>query len=407
MEKDMAGCPAASSAFADFDHHSPQNRKGAEMLWERMRATTGLARSERHGGFYVAARNADVRAAAVRHALYSTTGGAALPAEHRTPHIPEEIDPPLQLQYRKLLDPFLGRAQVDAVVPLIRRHVNARLDGFGGATRVDFVRQFTAPFPVLLSLELFGFPGEDAELLVDLVDTLIGARDNTKGAEASAQLTAYLERFLTARAASASAPTDDIVASIALGQVNGRPLEMWEKVSMTRLLLFGGFTTVNVTMSYTMYRFAREPALYQRLRDTPALMPTALDEFVRIASAGTYIARTVQADTELAGMPLHAGEKILLCYGSANRDPAVFADPDTVVLDRSPNPHLGFGFGTHRCMGSILAKKEMEIILEELFKRFDRFELDPDGEIVWGSGETQGIVSLPLILHPIAAAQGA
>ena len=172
---------------------------------------------------------------------------------------------------------------------------------------------------------------------------------------------------------------------------------------MTRLLLFGGFTTVNVTMSYTMYRFARDPELYRRLRDNPELMATALDEFVRIASAGTYIARTVQTDTELGGTKLHAGDKLLLSYGAANRDPAAFANPDEVVLDRSPNPHLGFGFGTHRCMGSILAKAEMQIILEELFKRYDRFELDPAGEIVWGAGETQGINALPLILHPVAA----
>lgn len=399
----MSGCPVHGIEFADFDHHAPQSRKDAERVWERMRAAPGLARSDRHGGFHVVARNADVRAAAVRHALFSTTGGAALPAEHRTPHIPEEVDPPLQLQYRKLLEPFLGQAQVDAVAPLIRRHVNERLDAFRGATHVDIVKHFTEPFPVLLSLEMFGFPRADAELLVGLVDTLIGARDG-RGEDASARLTAYLEDFLTAKAASASGPSDDIVTSIALGQVDGRPLEMWEKVSMTRLLLFGGFTTVNVTMSYTMYRFAKEPELYRRLRDNPALMATALDEFVRIASAGTYIARTVQVDTELAGTQLHAGDKVLLSYGAANRDPAAFPDPDEVVLDRSPNPHLGFGFGTHRCMGSILAKKEMQIILEELFKRYDGFELDPAGEIVWGSGETQGIVSLPLILHPAATA---
>ena len=399
----MSGCPIHHSGFANFDHHSAQHRKDAEALWAEMRETPGLAHSDQHGGFYIVSRNADVRQAAVRHALFSTTGGAALPSEHRTPHIPEEIDPPLQLQYRKILEPFLGQLQVDSLEPLVRRHVIDRLNGFGGATRVDFVKQFTEPFPVLLSLELFGFPQEDAALLVGLIDTLIGARGNPEGVAASEQLTAYLEKFLATKAASASAPSDDIVASIALGQVDGRPLEMWEKVSMTRLLLFGGFTTVNVTMSYTMYRFARDPELYRRLRDNPELMATALDEFVRIASAGTYIARTVQTDTELGGTKLHAGDKLLLSYGAANRDPAAFANPDEVVLDRSPNPHLGFGFGTHRCMGSILAKAEMQIILEELFKRYDRFELDPAGEIVWGAGETQGINALPLILHPVAA----
>jgi len=397
----MSSCPVDHGAFAQFDHHSKQNRKGAEAQWEAMRALPGLAHSDLYGGFHIVTRNADVRAAAVRHALYSTTGGAALPAEHRTPHIPEEVDPPLQLLYRKMIQPFLGEEQIDAAEGLIRRHAAALLDALGAETRVDFVRRVTEPFPVRFSLELFGFPEADAEMLFGLVETLIGARDDSRGVDASAELTSYLERFLEARAASAGSAADDIVAAIALGQIEGRPLEMWEKVSMTRLLLFGGFTTVNVTLSYTMYRFACEPELYTRLRADPGLMATALDEFVRIASAGTYIARTVQADAELAGVPLRAGDKLLLCYGSANRDPAIFADPDEVVLDRSPNPHLGFGFGTHRCMGSGLAKKEMQVILEEMFKRYDRLELDPAGKIVWGSGETQGIVSLPLILHPV------
>lgn len=399
----MSGCPVHNSEFADFDHHSAGHRKDAECQWAKLRETPGLAHSDRHGGFYVVSRNAEVRQAAVRHALFSTTGGAALPAEHRTPHIPEEVDPPLQLQYRKILEPFLGLPQVQALAPLVRQHAIDRLDGLGDATHVDFVKQVTAPFPVLLSLDLFGFPRQDAALLGDLIDTLIGARENSRGEEASQQLTAYLEQFLADKAASAAAPSDDIIASIALGQVDGRPLETWEKVSMARLLLFGGFTTVNVTLSYTMYRLAREPELYRQLRENPALMGTALEEFVRIASAGTYIARTVQADTELGGTALHAGDKLLLSYGSANRDPAAFADPDRIVLDRSPNPHLGFGFGTHRCMGAILAKAEIQIVLEELFKRFERFELDPAGTIVWGSGETQGIVSLPLILHRHAA----
>lgn len=398
-EETMGECPFHSDDFSQFDHHAPEIRKNAEQLWQRLRGTEGLAHSDQYGGFYIVSRNADVRAAAVRHNLFSTSDGAAIPKEDRTPHIPEEIDPPLQLQFRRLLEPFLTQAQADALVPVIRRHVTERLDAFGGAQRVDFVSQFTAPFPVLLSLELFGFPKEDAALLVDLVETLINHRGTDVGRRASAGLTAYLERFLTAKAASAVSASEGIVASIALGEVEGRPLEMWEKVSMTRLLLFGGFTTVNLTMAMTMYHLAREPGLFTRLRAEPALMATAIDEFVRIASAGTYIARTVMSDTELGGTKLHTGEKLLLCYGAANRDPAIFRNPEAVMLERAPNPHLGFGFGTHRCMGASLAKVEIRVILEELLSRYEGFEPDPDQPVIWGEGETQGLKSLPLVLH--------
>ncbi|MFG1192076.1 cytochrome P450 [Xanthobacter flavus] len=368
-------------------------------MWNEMREQPTLPHSDKYGGFFVVTRLADLRKVTAKPALFSSAKGVALPSEDRSPHIPEEVDPPLHGEYRRLLEPFLTQDEVAKLEPMVRRHVLDLLDSFAGETRIDFVRRFSEPLPVRFSLEAFGFPREDEAMLFDLVSRIIGERGKEGGRIAAKGLSDYLARLLDLKAAPGTSASD-IVTAIASGSIENRPLTIDEKVSMTRLLLFGGFTTVNIALSSTLFQFTRNPELVQQLRDNPSLITTAVDEFVRLASPGTYLRRTVTADVELGGTQLHPGDQVLLCFGAANRDPTTFSNPDDVQLDRNPNPHVGFGFGAHRCMGSWVGKLEIKVALEELLKRYDRFELDPEAQLEWGSGETQGLTTLPLILHP-------
>jgi cytochrome P450 len=395
----MTGCPYEADGFAGFDHHSDHHRDGAETLWTQMRETPGLPYSELYGGFYVVTRHADLRKIAAQHQIFSSAQGVALPSEHRTRHIPEEVDPPLQREYRRLLDPFLTPEAAAKHEPIARAIAIELLDSLQDTPRLDVVARFTETFPVYFSLAAFGFPRADADKLVSLVNRLIHGRESENGRQAGIALTDYLVAFLASREATALSPADDIVAAIALGTVSGRRLELQEKVSMTRLLLFGGFTTVNLALSYSMYLFAKRPELVERLRGQLDGISTAIEEIIRLSSPGTYLRRTLTQDAEVGGTALKAGDQVLLCFGAANRDPAIFELPDEVVFERNPNPHLGFGFGTHRCMGSMLAKLEMRVAITELLERYERFELDPDHPPVWGGGETQGLASLPMILH--------
>jgi len=291
----------------------------------------------------------------------------------------------------------LARNAGEAFEPIIRRHAAALLDAVAGRGELDFVESFSRPFPVLASVESFGFPRDDGPKLLDLVTGLITNRGNEAGKQASQSLTAYILELLAAKSAR---PGEDIVTAIANGAVQGRPLNEQEKVSMTRLLLFGGFTTVDLALSTAAYLFATQPALMQQLAREPALMPTAVEEFVRVASPATYLARTVKCPAELGGAHLREGDRLLLCFAAANRDPEMFEAPLDVRLDRNPNPHLGFGFGAHRCVGSMFAKLEMRVALGELLGRYERFELNaPDALLEWGQGETQGFSRLPLKVH--------
>ncbi|MFC4313870.1 cytochrome P450 [Steroidobacter flavus] len=402
MSKADAGrCPIAALEFAQFDHHSAQHRADAEQVWDAMRAATELPRSDAYGGFYVVTRHADLRTAAAQHKIYSSAQGIALPNESRTRHVPAEVDPPLQREFRRLLDPFLTPDRIAANESKVRAIAVSLLDGLAGETNVEMVSRFTEPFPVHAALAIFGFPSQDADRLNNLVDGLIHGRGSEASIKASQELTAYLIEQLQIRGASAD-PSKDILAAVAHGSVEGRALSIEDQVSITRLLLFGGFTTVNLALSQTLLLFAKQPELADRLRNQPELFPTALEEFVRYASPGTYLRRTVVADAELGGSKLRQGDQVLLCFGAANRDPAVFDKPNEINLARNPNPHVGFGFGAHRCLGSAIAKLELRIALEEILRRYERVDLDPNDSIAWGEGETQGLTRLPLVLRPRA-----
>ncbi|WP_395647698.1 cytochrome P450 [Terricaulis sp.] len=388
-------CPVRD--WSGFDLHLPSHRKDAEASWEEMRGETALPHSDKYGGYYVLTRHDHVREAAARYEVFTSAEGVALPDEARTRHIPEEVDPPLQRSYRRILDPFLSRDAVAAAEPLMRGHARALLDELRGKDRIEFVSMVSEPFPVRVSLDAFGFPAADAPKLFDMVQTLIARRADGSGKIASEALTAYLMALLQERA-KPSAPAD-VITAIAKGEVDGAPMSIDDKVSMTRLLLFGGFTTVNLALSYSVYLLARQPELARTLRSDPESYTLALEEFIRLSTPATYLRRTATKEHRLGDTVVKPGEQVLLCFGAANRDPAVFEAPEEVRLTRNPNPHLGFGFGAHRCAGSQFGKAQLRIMLEELFARYSAIELDPAGAIQWGSGETQGLTALPLLVR--------
>src|SRR5262249_49946551 len=151
-------------------------------------------------------------------------------------------------------------------------------------------------------------------------------------------------------------------------------------------VLIGAFDTTSLTIASGVWWLAQHPEDAQRLRDNPGLMSSATEEIVRFASASTYLRRTVTQDVELGGTQLKQGDKVLLCFGAANRDPGTFTDPDRLVLDRAPAHHLGFGLGLHRCVGSHLAKLQLQVALTELLGRYRELRLDPQGSLQFSSG---------------------
>ncbi|MBL8546430.1 MAG: cytochrome P450 [Hyphomonadaceae bacterium] len=396
----MANAPI-SSDFRSFDLHAKDVRVDAELVWERMRAQPGLARSEALGGFYLISRYAELRQALVDHALFSSAQGIVVPDQGvRSMHIPAEVDPPAQRAYRAIMARHFTPDRVAKMAPRIRRIVTSLLDRITGETHVDFVDAFARPLPVHVSLALLGLPEGDAQRLDALVVALheevaTGVRQG--GAD---QLTAYVRDTLLARAPKVSSDDDTLVSDIICGAVDGRPLTLEEQVSMVRLILVGGFDSTAIALTTAVWWLAQRPEDLERLRAEPSLIDAFNEDVVRFASPATYLRRTVSRDVTFGGQDLAAGDRVVLAFGAANRDPAEFECPSQIRLDRKPNNHLGFGFGAHRCIGSWVAKAEMKIAIEEVLARYAGISLDPDQGVMMSSGLNQGIVRLPIILKP-------
>jgi cytochrome P450 len=163
-----------------------------------------------------------------------------------------------------------------------------------------------------------------------------------------------------------------------------------------RLLLVAGTDTTWSAIGSAIWHLATVPADRQRLVDEPELIPTAIEELLR-AYAPVTMARQIVDDVAVGGCPMKRGEMVLLSFPAANRDPDKFVDADKVVIDRRENPHVAFGLGIHRCIGSNLARMEMRIAVEEWLRRMPDFRLDPSRTLTWSQGTVRGPRQLPIV----------
>jgi cytochrome P450 len=166
-------------------------------------------------------------------------------------------------------------------------------------------------------------------------------------------------------------------------------------MGMCALLLIAGIDTTWSSIGSTMHHLATHPDDRRRLRAEPELMPTAIEEFLR-AFAPVTMARRLVVDTEYRGCPMKAGERVLMNFPAANRDPDVFPDADKVILDRQQNRHLAFGAGIHRCAGSNLARMELRVAVEEFLHRIPEFEVTDRAEVTWAGGQVRGPRTVPV-----------
>lgn len=396
----MADNPSAKQAFAAFDVHKKGVREGIEPEWARMRDLPELPHSDALGGFYIISRYNDLRQALLDCALFSSAQGITVPDQGvRSRHIPAEVDPPLQKEYRNLMARYFTPERVAAMAPRIRDLTRMLLDRIIHDAPVDFVDAFARPLPVHVSLSLLGLPPSDAALLDSLVIELHKEVATGVRTGAADKLTAYVRDTLVMRGPTATSEDDTLVSAILLGSVEGRPLTLDEQISMVRLILIGGFDSTAIALATAAWWLAQRPEDLERLRSEPELIDVFSEEVVRFASPATYLRRTVTRDVEFGGAPLRAGDRVVCSFGAANRDPAQFASPETIVLDRKPNNHLGFGFGAHRCIGSWVAKAEMRIAIEEISARYARIEPDPAGAVEMSAGLNQGIIKLPVVFR--------
>ncbi len=319
--------------------------------------------------------------AALRNPTVFSSGMDAAPLGNERPLIPLQIDPPDHLKYRKLLDSLFAPRQVASLEAQIVDQVNRLIDRFVDRGACHFTDEFAIPLPSVIFLRLFGLPEEDLPLLLEFNE-----RTQRPGGDAeeqrarrtanARQVASYFAALIDRRRS--EPPRHDLLSALMTTEIEGRPLHDEEIIDIGFLMVLAGLDTITDTLTCSFKFLAEHPDHRRQMVDDPSIIPSAVEELLRWETPVMTIIRVANDDAVIEGCPVHKGDAVLACLGSANTDDALFADAGRVDFARHPNPHVAFGGGVHRCLGSHLARQELRIALREWHRRIPHYEL-PDG----------------------------
>jgi cytochrome P450 len=244
----------------------------------------------------------------------------------------------------------------------------------------DFVQEVAVNYPLYVILSLLGLPESDFPFMLKLTQELFGSDDDEfkRGTTTEDQMPVLLDMFEYFNRVTASRrahPTEDLASAIANARIDGEPLSDIDTVSYYLIVATAGHDTTSATISGGLLALIEHPHQQDRLRDDPSLMPLAAEEMIRWVTPVKTFMRTASEDTTIRGVPVAAGESVLLSYVSANRDEDVFDDPFRFDVGRDPNKHVAFGYGVHFCLGAALARMEVDSFFNQLLPRLKSVEL--------------------------------
>ncbi len=388
----------------DFDIHDPNAVDGVYETYAEMRSKCPVAHSSKYGGHFIATSYDDIHDI-VRNAETFSSRVINVPDSigQDGEMIPIQIDQPDHSVYRGIINPLFSPKRMRVLEPQIRDIVTELLDKMLTERKVDFIDAFAREFPSQVFLALMGWDLADASKLNHWTDTMVlgvpGASEEESEAareQAGMEVYAYFAQMIDDRTEDPG-DTEDITQILMNSTFEGRELTQFEILNILLLFMIGGLHTVQGQLAHTIIYMAENPEVRRQLVNDLDLVPTAVEEMLRYESA-VCPAREVTEDTVVNGVQIKAGDKILIPFAAANRDPEKFDDPDTVDLTREPNPHLAFGAGNHRCVGSHLARLELRVAFEEIHQRMPDYRLDPADPPVRHLSQVKGVVSLPLII---------
>lgn len=307
------------------------------------------------------------------------------------------MDPPRHDQLRRLVSHHFSNNTVGAYEPLVRAFAHELIDGLCADGGGDFAGDFSQRLPVLVICRLMGIPLSDEatvrQLAHDMLLALSGTEEfNDVSTAAADELRRYMSELVADRRRS---PRDDVISSLATGEIDGKPIDAGEMFAMCLIIYLAGNTTTSSLVSNGLYLLAQHPDQQARLAVTPEAVPNAVEELLRYESPVQWTSRITTRDVEMHGRVVPAGSRVMMLLAAAHRDPRVFEDPDAFDVFRRPRRHLGFGDGVHRCVGAPLARLEGRVALEVIFERVPNFRLAGEVERLHISTE-RGLARLPL-----------
>lgn len=384
--------PPSADWATDFDHLDPRWADDPYPIWAALRDDHPVAKTQRFQGCYFPNTYAAVRAVAQDTEHFSSR--RVIVREDRldpVPAPPITSDPPEHRGWKLAVLPPFTPSAIEALEPRARALCHSLIDAFpaGGC---DVAEAYTRHIPVRMIAHMMGLPEDSGDLFRDWIHKLLelGITDSSVIMPAVMEMHQYFAAVIADRM---RAPGDDLISRLLATEVDGKPMQPDALVGVLRLLLIAGIDTTWSAIGSALWHLAEHPADADRLRQDPALLPVAIEELLR-AYAPVTMAREVVKDTVVAGCPMKAGHMVLLSFPAANRDPAVFPDPDRVILDRAENRHAAFGLGIHRCVGSNLARMELTVAVQVFLERMPSFRMA--GPVRWAVGTVRGPRALPM-----------
>ena len=290
--------------------------------------------------------------------------GIAVPDAHLSVQV---LDPPQQAGVRSLFMTALHAQDLDALQDHLRQMIRERLSQFA-ARPVEVMRELAQPVALASIADLLGVTPPPLEEWAEISDTIMRSMDaglNPElagpGRRARAQLSDLVDSWFTTTGQSAG-----LLGHVRARTASAGPEQAAYVRHTARVMFQGGYSTLTAALGNLLHTLARHPEIWPALRERPGLVPTAVDELVRFDGPVQGTTRLATTDVTIGDIAVRRGEKVTVLFAAANRDPAVFARPDRLVLDRTPNRHLGYGWGTHACLGTVMAQRVLAALVDTL-----------------------------------------
>jgi cytochrome P450 len=334
--------------------------------------------------------------------------------KNERPLIPLQINAPEHTRYRRILDPLFSPKKMSQLEPSIAALANHLIDGFVDKDEIDFAAEFSIPLPSEVFLTLLGLPTDELPALLALKDGIVhpnvgsgkplGHPDTEAHQKATAaKIYAYFEGVIADRR---QARRDDLLSWFLDAEIDDERLSHDDILDICFLFLVAGLDTVSASLDCFFEYLCNNGAARQMIVDDPSMIPFVVEELLRWESPVMVVPREACSDTELGGCPVRAGDRVLLMLGSANTDDVSNPKAAAPRWDRKINRHLAVGGGTHRCLGSHLARLELRVALEVWHRRIPVYDIKPGAELTFALG-VRSLETFPMLLNrraPVADA---
>ena len=407
----------SADAVVDFDHHSDDFNLNQRTINAELRQKCPVAWNENYDGFWFLSSYDAVSQTARDDDTFShkyepnSPNGVDYQGEMGVPR-PEgqpalgigEVDGPYHLALRHALAPFFSPGAVEKMKPFMEEQAHEFLDQKIGDGQMDLVLDYASPVPAILTMKLMGLPYDNWQLYANLFHSVMAVpQDSPEYINAISQVPAMMQDVLDFAAKRRAEARDDLTSFLIQFEFDGQRLTDEQLLNILWNLIAGGVDTTTSQTALTLLHLGTHPELRQQLIDHPELYRTATDEFLRYFSVNQQLSRTVTRDVTVGGQHLRRNDRLIISWLAANHDEREFERADEIVLDRSPNRHLAFGLGPHRCIGSHLARLMSEVMVRAVLDRIPDYRVDLDGVHQYrGNPSMTGLGTLPVTFTPSA-----